>query len=120
AGVTFANSLIERVIEERAAGNASAAAAIRADLQARIGVDLGAIVPGSDAAMAVKAELQKIGLWSQYMEVGLGADVEVFTKAQPMSSVGHGDQIGLHPASGWNNPEPEVVLVVNARAEIIG
>jgi fumarylacetoacetate (FAA) hydrolase family protein len=120
AGVTFANSLIERVIEERAAGNAGAAAAIRADLQTRIGVDLSAIVPGSDAAMAVKAELQKIGLWSQYMEVGLGADVEVFTKAQPMSSVGHGDEIGLHPASGWNNPEPEVVLIVNARAGIVG
>lgn len=120
AGVTFAVSLLERVIEEQAKGDPSRAAALREHLQATIGVDLSEIVPGSEAAQRLKEELSAQGLWSQYMEVGIGPDAEVFTKSQPMSSVGHGDAIGLHPASHWNNPEPEIVLAVNSRAEIVG
>lgn len=120
AGVTFAVSLLERVIEEQAKGDPSRATALRAHLQATIGVDLSEIVPGSEAAQRLKTELSAQGLWSQYMEVGIGPDAEVFTKSQPMSSVGHGDAIGLHPTSHWNNPEPEIVLAVNSRAEVVG
>ncbi|QGZ65587.1 fumarylacetoacetate hydrolase family protein [Paraburkholderia acidisoli] len=119
-GVTFAVSLIERVIEEQAGGDASRAESVRATIQQSIGADLSRIVPGSDAAMRLKAELQERGLWSQYLEVGIGPDAEVFTKSQPMSSVGCGDEVGLLPASNWNNPEPEVVLAVNARGETVG
>lgn len=119
-GVTFAVSLIERVIEEQAGGDASRANDVRATIQQTIGSDLSQIVPGSDAAMRLKAELTERGLWSQYLEVGIGPDAEVFTKAQPMSSVGSGDEVGLLPASSWNNPEPEVVLAVNARGETVG
>ncbi|MGF6574926.1 fumarylacetoacetate (FAA) hydrolase family protein [Paraburkholderia sp. GAS333] len=119
-GVTFAVSLIERVIEEQAGGDASRANEVRATIQQTIGSDLSQIVPGSDAAMRLKAELTERGLWSQYLEVGIGPDAEVFTKAQPMSSVASGDEVGLLPASSWNNPEPEVVLAVNARGETVG
>ncbi|MGI4985309.1 MAG: fumarylacetoacetate hydrolase family protein [Janthinobacterium lividum] len=119
-GVTFAVSLIERVIEEQAAGQASRAAQVRETIQRTIGSDLSEIVPGSDAAMRLKAELQERGMWSQYLEVGIGPDAEVFTKAQPMSSVGFGADVGLLPSSSWNNPEPEVVLAVNARGEVVG
>lgn len=119
-GVTFAKSLLERVIEEAAAGDAAAAVLIRADLKNRIGADLSKIVPGSDAAMTLKVELERDGLWSQYMEVGLGPDAEVFTKAQPMSAVGFGADVGIHPQSSWSNPEPEVVLVVSADGNIVG
>ncbi|WP_296952952.1 fumarylacetoacetate hydrolase family protein [uncultured Massilia sp.] len=120
AGVTFAVSLLERVIEEQAKGDPARAADLRADLQASIGTDLSEIEPGGAAAMRLKAELAGRGLWSQYMEVGIGPDAEVFTKSQPMSSVGHGAAVGLHPASHWNNPEPEIVLAVNSRAEVVG
>jgi len=119
-GVTFAVSLIERVIEEQAGGDASRAQDVRATIQQLIGADLSQIIPGSDAAMRLKAELQKRGLWSQYLEVGIGPDAEVFTKAQPMSSVAFGDEVGLLPASNWNNPEPEVVLAVNAQGVAVG
>jgi len=114
-GVTFAVSLMERVIEEQAAGDPARAAELRQELQALIGGDLSQIVPGSEEALALKAELQSRGAWSQYMEVGIGPDAEVFTKAQPLSSVGIGARVGLHPASQWNNPEPEIVLAVDAR-----
>jgi len=114
-GVTFAVSLMERVIEEQAAGDPARAAELRQELQALIGGDLSQIVPGSEEALALKAELQSRGAWSQYMEVGIGPDAEVFTKAQPLSSVGFGARVGLHPASQWNNPEPEIVLAVDAR-----
>ena len=119
-GVTFAVSLLERVIEEQAGGNADKAAALRGALQATLGSDLSALKPGSDAAQRLKAQLQERGAWSQYMEVGIGPDAEVFTKAQPMSSVGCGAQVGLLPASAWNNPEPEIVLAVNSRGQVLG
>ena len=119
-GVTFAVSLLERVIEEQAGGNADKANTMRAALQATLGSDLSALKPGSDAAQRLKEQLQQRGAWSQYMEVGIGPDAEVFTKAQPMSSVGCGAQVGLLPASAWNNPEPEIVLAVNSRGEVLG
>ncbi|MGY6565328.1 fumarylacetoacetate hydrolase family protein [Halomonas sp. KM-1] len=116
-GVTFAVSLLERVIEEQAGGDAAKASQLRAELKEMIGQDLSRIAPGSDEAMSLKAALQARGAWSQYMEVGLGPDAEVFTKAQPFSSVGFGARVGLHPASKWNNPEPEIVLAVDAKGE---
>ncbi len=116
-GVTFAVSLLERVIEEQAGGDAGRAGQLRAELNEVIGQDLSRIAPGSDEAMALKKALQARGAWSQYMEVGLGPDAEVFTKAQPFSSVGFGARVGLHPASQWNNPEPEIVLAVDAKGE---
>ncbi|RFA26580.1 fumarylacetoacetate hydrolase [Alkalilimnicola ehrlichii] len=119
-GVTFAVSLMERVIEEQAGGDAARAGALREELQTLIGGDLSRIVPGSEEAMALKAELQARGAWSQYMEVGLGVDAEVFTKAQPFSAVGFGARVGLHPASQWNNPEPEIVLAVDAAGRVKG
>jgi fumarylacetoacetate (FAA) hydrolase family protein len=120
AGVTFADSLIERVIEERAKGDPRAAEALRAELGALLGGDLKGVRPGSDAAMALKAALIERGLWSQYLEVGIGPDAEVFTKAQPMSAVGCGALVGLHPKSEWNNPEPEIVLACSSRGEAVG
>ncbi|TQV75872.1 fumarylacetoacetate hydrolase family protein [Denitrobaculum tricleocarpae] len=120
AGVTFVASMLERVIEEQARGDASKAESIRADMTAIIGDDLSKIEPGSDGAARIKEVLLEKGAWSQYLEVGIGPDVEVFTKGQPMSSMGFGAQIGLHPKSTWNNPEPEVVLAVNSRGEIVG
>lgn len=119
-GVTFARSLLERVIEEATRGDAAAADKLRGTLTQQIGVDLSTIVPGSDAAIKLKAELQKQGRWSQYMEVGLGPDVEVFTKAQTLSAIGYGDEVGLHPMSSWNNPEPEVVMIVDGAGGIVG
>ena len=120
AGVTFASSLLERVIEERAGGDPARALAIRAQVQATIGGDLAAIRPGSEAAMELKQLLVEQGLWSQYLEVGIGPDAEVFTKAPVLSAVGTGVDIGVHPSSDWNNPEPEVVLAVDSRGRIAG
>lgn len=120
AGVTFAGSMLERVIEERAKGEPERAEAIRRELAPVVGESLRGVQPGSEKAAKVKALLQERGLWSQYLEVGIGPDAEVFTKAQPMSSVGCGAKVGINPISSWNNPEPEVVLAVNARGEIRG
>ena len=120
AGVTFPKSMLERVIEEQAKGAPEKADSIRAEVQALIGGDLGDLKPGSKEAMALKEALIAQGAWSQYLEVGIGEDAEIFTKAQPMSAVGHGQAAGLHPRSTWNNPEPEVVLAINRRGEIIG
>jgi fumarylacetoacetate (FAA) hydrolase family protein len=119
-GVTFAVSLIERVIEEQAGGDASKAQEVRQTIAATIGTDLSKIKPGSEAAIKLKAELERRGAWSQYMEVGIGPDAEVFSKSQPMSAVGFGAAVGLLAASNWNNPEPEIVLAVNSRGEIVG
>jgi len=120
AGVTFATSLIERVIEEQAGGDASRALTLRTKVTSLIGANLADIEPGSPQAMELKALLQEQGLWSQYLEVGIGPDAEVFTKAPVLASVGAGDDIGIRADSAWNNPEPEVVLAVNSRGEIVG
>ncbi|MEZ5670451.1 MAG: fumarylacetoacetate hydrolase family protein [Alphaproteobacteria bacterium] len=112
--------MLERVIEERAAGDAGAADEIRRTIGAEIGGDLAAIVPGSDQAARLKDSLIKRKLWSQYLEVGIGPDAEVFTKAPPMAAVGAGADIGIHPRSAWNNPEPEIVMAVNSRGETVG
>ena len=120
AGVTFAASLLERVIEERAGGDPARAQAIRGRVQDAIGTDLKAVRPGSAQAMQLKAVLVEQGMWSQYLEVGIGPDAEVFTKAPVLSAVGTGVEIGIHPASAWNNPEPEVVLAVDSRGRIAG
>lgn len=119
-GVTFAGSMVERVIEERAAGDPDKAADIRARIGGAIGNSLRNIVPGSPNAMSVKEAMISEGLWSQYLEVGIGPDAEVFSKAQVLSAVGHGAKIGLHPVSSWNNPEPEVVLAVSSQGRIVG
>lgn len=119
-GVTFMVSMLERVIEEQAGGAASQAAAVRRKINAQLEGELSTIRPGSPEAEAVKAVLQAEGLWSQYLEVGIGPYAEVFTKAQPMSAVGAGAQVGILPISSWNNPEPELVLLVNAQAQVVG
>ena len=119
-GVTFAVSLLERVIEEQAGGDAAKAVEVRRTITELIGTDLAKIKPGSDAAMKLKAELERRGAWSQYMEVGIGPDAEVFSKSQPMSAVGPGAEVGLYPTSVWNNPEPEIVLAVNSAGQIVG
>ncbi len=120
AGVTFAASMIERVIEERAHGQSAAAAALRADLTRLVGADLLTLLPGSPAAMRLKDALIADGAWSQYLEVGIGPDAEIFTKSQPMSAVGAGADAGFHGASAWNNPEPEIVLAISSQGAIVG
>jgi len=120
SGVTFVASLLERVIEEQARGDARKAEAIRQSIVAIIGSNLRDIQPGSPQAAAVKDALITQGVWSQYLEVGIGPDAEIFTKGQPLSAVGTGADIGIHPKSEWNNPEPEVVLAVNRRGRVVG
>lgn len=119
-GVTFAISAIERVIEERARGDAAKAEAIRGDLRERVGADIRSVEPGSDSAQRLKQALIVDGLWSQYLEVAIGPDAEVFTKSPVLSSVGWGDWIGVRADSAWNNPEPEVVLACDRNARIVG
>ncbi|MES2362020.1 MAG: fumarylacetoacetate hydrolase family protein [Pseudomonadota bacterium] len=120
AGVTFVASMLERVIEEQARGDASKAEAVRAAVVGVIGDNLGSIRPGSPEAAKLKEVLIAQGVWSQYLEVGIGPDAEIFTKSQPMSAVGTGAEVGIHPHSHWNNPEPEIVLAVNSRGEVQG
>ena len=120
AGVTFVSSLLERVIEERTKGDPSLADDVRRELAGEIDADLSAVRPGSAEAGRIKDLLVARDLWSPYLEVGIGPDAELFTKAQPMSSVGTGAEIGIHPSSTWNNPEPEIVLIVNAHGRIVG
>jgi fumarylacetoacetate (FAA) hydrolase family protein len=120
AGVTFAVSAIERVIEERARGDAARAETLRKDLRDRVGADIRNVKPGSADAAKLKAVLIADGLWSQYLEVAIGPDAEVFTKAPPLSSVGWGDWVGVRADSAWNNPEPEVVLACDRAGRILG
>ena len=120
AGVTFAASLVERVIEEQARGDAGRAESVRKAVSAAIGDNLGQVRPGSAEAAQLKAALIAQGVWSQYLEVGIGPDAEVFTKAQPLSAVGTGAEVGILAHSEWNNPEPEIVLAVNSRGEVRG
>jgi fumarylacetoacetate (FAA) hydrolase family protein len=120
SGVTFIDSLLERVIEEQARGDASRARGIRADLVGLLGDDLAGIVPGSEKAAQVKELLIRRDAWSQYLEVGIGPDAEVFTKAPILSSVGAGAEVGVHAKSEWNNPEPEVVLAATSRGVVVG
>jgi fumarylacetoacetate (FAA) hydrolase family protein len=119
-GVTFARSMIERVIEERAGGDPARASSIRDKVATIIGMSLRDLKAGSEAAQAVKVALIEENLWSQYLEVGIGPDAEVFTKAQVLSSVGTGADVGLHPSSRWNNPEPEMVLAVDSGGVVKG
>lgn len=119
-GVTFAQSMVERVIEEKAKGDASQAEAIRQHCLDLIGTSLTEVKAGSDEAEAVKQALIGMDMWSPYLEVGIGPDAEIFTKVQPMSSVGWGAEVGLHPVSEWNNPEPEIVLAVNSHGIVKG
>ena len=120
AGVTFAASMLERVIEEQARGNPAAAQAVRAQVVAVVGEDLSKIKPGSPQAMQLKKLLLEQKMWSQYLEVGIGPDAEIFTKAPPLSALGTGTSVGLHPGSTWNNPEPEIVLVVSSDGTVRG
>ena len=120
AGVTFVVSLLERVIEEQARGDKAKAEALRGEITGLIGTDLSKLVPGSEGAMKVKQTLIARGVWSQYLEVGIGPDSEIFTKSQPMSTVGYGADVGILPISEWNNPEPEISLVVASSGRIVG
>jgi fumarylacetoacetate (FAA) hydrolase family protein len=120
AGVTFVASMLERVIEEQARGDASRAEAVRQAVVAVIGDNLRSVVPGSPESAKLKEVLLAQGMWSQYLEVGIGPDAEIFTKSQPMSAVGSGSKVGIHPGSQWNNPEPEIVLAANSRGEVVG
>lgn len=120
AGVTFALSAIERVIEERARGDAGKAAKIRAQLEDNVGTGIRAVVPGSTEAMQLKAVLIEERMWSQYLEVAIGPDAEIFSKSPVLSSVGHHAEIGVRSDSNWNNPEPEIVLVCNSAGDVVG
>ena len=120
SGVTFAVSAIERVIEERARGDANAAAEVRGRLESRIGGSIRSVVPGSEDAASLKAALIEDGMWSQYLEVAIGPDAEIFTKSPVLSTVGWGAEIGIRSDSTWNNPEPEVALVVDRDGQVVG
>jgi fumarylacetoacetate (FAA) hydrolase family protein len=119
-GVTFIASMLERVIEEQAHGDPAQAESLRKTIGEEIGGELRSIRPGSPEAMRLKDSLIKRGVWSQYLEVGIGSDAEVFNKAQPMSAVGTGADIGILESSSWNNPEPELVLAVNRAGKVVG
>ncbi|WP_202386818.1 fumarylacetoacetate hydrolase family protein [Qipengyuania algicida] len=120
SGVTFALSAIERVIEERARGDAAKASEIRSQLEDKVGSGIRSVVPGSEAASELKAALIDAGMWSQYLEVAIGPDAEIFSKSPVLSSVGSGAKIGVRSDSSWNNPEPEIVLVCDSRGEVVG
>jgi fumarylacetoacetate (FAA) hydrolase family protein len=120
SGVTFVSSMLERVIEEQTRGDPAKAESVRKAIVEVIGDNLASVHPGSPEAMRLKEVLIEQHAWSQYLEVGIGADAEIFTKSQPMSAVGLGAEIGIHPRSEWNNPEPEIVLAVNSLGRTVG
>lgn len=120
AGVTFAASMLERVIEEQAKGDPAKAQNVREAVRERVGEDLSKVQPGSQASEALKEKLIELGVWSQYLEVGIGPYAEIFTKCPPMAAVGIGAEVGLRPDSEWNNPEPEIVLVIAPSGKIVG
>ena len=120
AGVTFVASMLERVIEEQARGDAAKAESVRKAVIDVMGDNLRSVKPGSAQAIKLKEVLVAQGVWSQYLEVGIGPDAEIFTKSQAMSAVGSGFDVGLHPGSSWNNPEPEIVLVINSKGSVVG
>ncbi|KLI63331.1 fumarylacetoacetate hydrolase family protein [Aurantiacibacter marinus] len=120
SGVTFALSAIERVIEERARGDASKASEIRGQLESKVGAGIRSVVPGSADAEQLKQVLISEGMWSQYLEVAIGPDAEIFSKSPVLSSVGCGAQIGIRSDSVWNNPEPEIVLICDPDGKIVG
>jgi fumarylacetoacetate (FAA) hydrolase family protein len=120
SGVTFVASMLERVIEEQARGDALRAEAVRMAVVDVIGDNLAKVRPGSDEAARLKEVMVAQGIWSQYLEVGIGPDAEIFTKSQPLSAVGVGAEVGIHPKSEWNNPEPEIVLAINSRGQVVG
>jgi fumarylacetoacetate (FAA) hydrolase family protein len=120
AGVTFAVSALERVIEERARGDADQAQAVRGGLEERIGGSIRSVVPGSPEAAALKAALIEDGMWSQYLEVAIGPDAEIFTKAPVLATVGSGAAVGVRSDSRWNNPEPEIVLLADRHGKAVG
>jgi len=120
AGVTFVASMLERVIEEQARGDAAKAENVRKAVIDVMGDNLRNVKPGSAQAVKLKEVLVAQGVWSQYLEVGIGPDAEIFTKSQAMSAVGSGFDVGLHPGSSWNNPEPEIVLVINSKGDVVG
>ena len=120
SGVTFALSAIERVIEERARGDAGKASEIRAQLEEKVGAGIRSVVPGSAEANQLKAALIAEGMWSQYLEVAIGPDAEIFSKSPVLSSVGHEAEVGVRSDSSWNNPEPEIVLACDAAGEVVG
>ena len=120
SGVTFVASLLERVIEEQARGDAAKAEGLRRSILSVIGNSLHDVRPGSPDAARLKDVLIGQGIWSQYLEVGIGPDAEIFTKCPPLASVGTGAEVGIHPRSEWNNPEPEVVLAVTPAGRVAG
>jgi fumarylacetoacetate (FAA) hydrolase family protein len=120
SGVTFVSSMLERVIEEQTRGDASRAEAARKAVVEVIGDNLAKVRPGSEDAARLKQVLVAQGIWSQYLEVGIGPDAEIFTKSQPLSAVGVGAEVGIHPKSEWNNPEPEIVLAINSHGQVLG
>lgn len=120
AGVTFAISAIERVIEEKTRGDATGAAAVRQRLEDRIGAGIRSVVPGSDEAVVLKQALIDDGMWSQYLEVAIGPDAEIFTKSPVLSTVGWGADIGVRSDSHWNNPEPEAVILADSHGKAVG
>jgi fumarylacetoacetate (FAA) hydrolase family protein len=119
SGVTYVSSLLERVIEERTRGNPALADGVRREIEAIIGADLRGVRPGSPEAARVKDVLVARGMWSPYLEVGIGPDAELFTKCPPMAPVGFGARVGIHPDSVWNNPEPELVLAIDSAGAIV-
>lgn len=120
AGVTFVSSMMERVIEEQALGDPDRADGLREKVVATIGGSLASLQPGSAEASELKQFLLGEGLWSQYLEVGIGPDAEIFTKASPLASVGFGAEVGISSLSSWNNPEPEVVLAISSEGRVVG